>query len=159
MEKKITMHEMRRKDRQLSTETAKQILKNGEYGILSTVGTDGIPYGVPISYAYADNCLYFHCAKDVGLKVANMKYQNKVCFTVVGSTEVLPEQFSTKYESAVAFGTVREAADKLVGLTLLQEKYSPDYAQAGKELIAACFEQVAVYEMVIEELTGKGRRL
>lgn len=152
------MHEMRRKDRQLSIEEAEHILLNGEYGILSTVGTDGMPYGVPISYVYADNCLYFHCARDMGLKVANLKHQNKVCFTVVGNTDVLPEQFSTKYESAIAFGTVREATDKLIGLTLLQEKYSPEYAQAGKELIAASFEQVAVYEMVVEELTGKGRR-
>lgn len=158
MEKKLAMHEMRRKDRQLSAETTEQILKNGEYGILSTVGADGIPYGVPVNYAYADNCLYFHCAKGVGLKVANMVHQNKVCFTVVGSTEVLPGEFSTKYESAIVFGTVREATDKRIGLTLLQEKYSPEYAQSGRELIAAYFEQVAVYEMVIEELTGKGRR-
>lgn len=152
------MHEMRRKDRRLSTEAAEEILKSGEYGILSTVGTDGVPYGVPLSYAYADNIIYFHCAKDVGLKVANMKHENKVCFTVVGSTEVLPEQFSTKYESAIALGTVHEASDKRIGLTLLQEKYSPDYTESGKELIAAYFEQVAVYEIVIDELTGKGRR-
>lgn len=152
------MHEMRRKDRRLSTEAAEQILQNGEYGILSTIGADGIPYGVPLNYAYADNIIYFHCAKGVGLKVANMEHQNKVCFTVVGGTEVLPEQFSTKYESAVAFGTVREAADKRIGLTLLQEKYSPEYAQSGREQIDAYFEQVAVYEIVIEELSGKGRK-
>ena len=152
------MREMRKKERQLTIEEAQNILKNGEYGILSTVGEDGIPYGVPVSYAYADNTIYFHCAKDVGLKVANMKHQNKVCFTVVGNTEVLPQKFSTKYESAIVFGTVREAADKRIGLTLLQEKYSPEYAELGQKHIESSFEQVAVYEITVEDLKGKGRR-
>ena len=152
------MRDMRKKERQLTIEEAQNILKNGEYGILSTVGEDGIPYGVPVSYAYADNIIYFHCAKDVGLKVANMKHQDKVCFTVVGNTEVLPQKFSTKYESAIAFGTVGEAADKRIGLTLLQEKYSPEYAELGQKHIDSSFEQVAVYEITVEDLKGKGRR-
>jgi nitroimidazol reductase NimA-like FMN-containing flavoprotein (pyridoxamine 5'-phosphate oxidase superfamily) len=43
---------IRRKDRALSEEEAFKILKAGEYGVLSTVGEDGYPYGVPVSYAY-----------------------------------------------------------------------------------------------------------
>ena len=152
------MRDIRKKERQLTIEEAQNILKNGEYGILSTVGEDDIPYGVPVSYAYADNIIYFHCAKDVGLKVANMKHQDKVCFTVVGNTEILPQKFSTKYESAIVFGTVREAADKRIGLTLLQEKYSPEYAELGQKHIDSSFEQVAVYEITVEDLKGKGRR-
>ena len=38
---------MRRKDRETTEERAYEILKNGEYGILSTIGEDGYPYGVP----------------------------------------------------------------------------------------------------------------
>ena len=152
------MHEMRRIDRQLTTEEAKIILENGEYGVLSTVDENGIPYGVPISYAYADNTIYFHCASGVGHKVANIEYQPKVCFTVVGNTEVLPQNFSTKYESVVAFGTARLAQDKHIGLTLLQKKYSPDFAEKGKEYIESALEKTAVYEIEIEDLKGKGRK-
>lgn len=152
------MYEMRKKERQLSMEETNNILKKGEYGILSTVGEDGSPYGVPVSYAYADGIIYFHCAPGVGHKVANMEHLSKVCFTVVGDTQILPEKFSTKYESAIVFGTVRPAADKTIGLTLLQEKYCPDYAAKGREYIASALEKVAVYEIVLEEVTGKGRK-
>ena len=35
-------------------EEIKMILQKGEYGILSTVGQDGKPYAVPLSYAWKD---------------------------------------------------------------------------------------------------------
>ena len=151
-------HEMRRKDRELDYTEAEKILSQGEYGILSTVDGDGCPYGVPISYAYADGIIYFHCAKDVGLKVENIRRQPQVCFTVVGDTEVLPEKFSTKYNSAIAFGTAREAQDKHLGLRLLQEKYSPSFSKEGLEYADKAIHQVTVYEITIEHLTAKGRR-
>lgn len=151
-------HEMRRKDRQLSEQDARQILERGEYGILSTADKDGIPYGVPLNYAYQDGIIYFHCAKDVGLKAANIAAQPKVCFTVVGNTEVLPEKFATKYESAVVFGTARRAADKRIGLTLLQKKYSPEFTEEGIQYIEQSLSHVEVYEIKVEGLTGKGRR-
>jgi len=61
--------EMRRSDRQLNTEDALSILEHGEYGIFSTVSADGIPYGVPVSYTYFNQRIYFHCAKNAGLKL------------------------------------------------------------------------------------------
>lgn len=76
--------EMRRNDRQLNTEDTLSILEQGEYGILSTVSADGIPYGVPVSYTYFNQCIYFHCAKNAGLKLENIGNNANVCFTVVG---------------------------------------------------------------------------
>ena len=40
---------MRRKERQITGEETEEILKNGEYGIFSSVGEDGYPYGVPVT--------------------------------------------------------------------------------------------------------------
>lgn len=150
--------DMRKIERQLDTSEADHILLNGEYGILSTVNEDGTPYGVPLSYAYADGIIYFHCAKDVGHKVDNLEHQPNACFTVVGSTEVLPAKFSTKYESVIAFGKVQKAADKLLGLRLLVEKYSPDFMEKGRVYAESSLETVAVYELVIDHMTAKGRR-
>ena len=49
---------MRRKDRQVSDEEAMAYLKAAEYGVLSTVGPDGEPYGVPLTYAVEEGaCL------------------------------------------------------------------------------------------------------
>ena len=71
--------------------------------MLSTTGENGYAYGVPLSYAYDDGCLYFHCAQ-VGQKVDNITANPLVSFCVVGKTKVLPASFSTGYESVVLFG-------------------------------------------------------
>ena len=46
--------QMRRAERALSEEESLGILRCGQYGILSTIGPDGYPYGVPVSYAYKE---------------------------------------------------------------------------------------------------------
>lgn len=153
------MKEMRRKDRRLSDAEALELLKNGEYGILSTVGEDDVPYGVPVSYAVSGDTIYFHGAEDGGLKTQNIKNNSKVCFTVVGKTEVLQAKFSTKYESAIIFGTAYEIKnDKAYALSLLIKKYSPDFLDSGAEYIESAKNNTAVYAIKIDSLTGKARK-
>jgi len=55
--------EMRRKKQLLSTEAAVDILKNAQAGVLAVSGDDDYPYAVPISYAYENGKIFFHCAK------------------------------------------------------------------------------------------------
>ena len=55
--------EMRRNKQALSQEECTEILWKGTSGVLSLSGDDGYPYGVPISYAYDGEKLYFHCAR------------------------------------------------------------------------------------------------
>ena len=81
---------MRRKDRETTEERAYEILKNGEYGILSTIGEDGYPYGVPVNFAVEGNKIYFHCAPNAGLKLKNVEYSNKVSFCTVQNNRMLP---------------------------------------------------------------------
>lgn len=97
-------YDIRRSDRAQSESTAVEILKKGSYGVLSTVGADGYPYGVPVNYVYDDGKIYFHCAKNEGHKQENMRFSGKVSFTVVTKSDVISEKFTTGYESAVAFG-------------------------------------------------------
>lgn len=151
-------HKIRNFKRELPREEVTELLKKGEYGILSTVGADGFPYGVPVNYVYSDNRIGFHCAMDTGHKLENIKYNDKVCFTVVGNTEVLPSKFSTKYESAVVFGTAHEAEDKKEILELLIHKYSPQFKKEGMEYISRSADNTGVYVIEIEHVTGKGRR-
>ena len=56
------MKESRRDDRAISEESAKALLENAEYGILSVVSRTGEPYGVPLNFCIIDNCIYFHSA-------------------------------------------------------------------------------------------------
>jgi nitroimidazol reductase NimA-like FMN-containing flavoprotein (pyridoxamine 5'-phosphate oxidase superfamily) len=56
--------EIRLKDRVVDDEKAVEIIKKGSYGVLSTIGADGYPYGVPLNYTYFNNCICFHCAQE-----------------------------------------------------------------------------------------------
>ncbi|MGC4019303.1 MAG: pyridoxamine 5'-phosphate oxidase family protein [Muricomes sp.] len=150
--------EMRRTDRQLTEEETLQILRDNQYGVLSTAGVDGYPYGVPLSYAYMDGKIYFHGTNADGLKRENIEHSSKACFTVIGNTEVLPSKFSTNYESAIAFGQIKVSEDTQEVLRKLIQKYSPEFLESGEKYIASSMQKVTVYEFEIEYITGKGRK-
>lgn len=59
--------EMRRKDRELSATEAMEILQNGKFGVLSVMGDDGYPYGVPLHYVMIDDNRMITGSKDAGL--------------------------------------------------------------------------------------------
>ncbi|AQR95015.1 pyridoxamine 5'-phosphate oxidase [Clostridium saccharoperbutylacetonicum] len=151
--------EMRRSDRLISTEEAKVMLEKCDYGVLSTIGENGYPYGLPINYVYKDNALYFHCATE-GTKLENLKNSNKVSFCVVGDTCVLPDKFSTNYESVIVFGKANEVLGEEKNMILLEliNKYSPDYIENGKKYISASIIKTNVIKIDIEHISGKARR-
>ena len=150
---------VRRKDRELSFELATKLLAEGEYGVLSTMGMDGQAYGIPLNYVYKNNCLYFHCALE-GHKLDNIRANNKVSFCVVGRARVLPDKFTTAYESAVAFGTASEVQgeERQSVLLSLIEKYSPDFMEEGKKAIANFIEKTTIIKIAINHITGKARK-
>lgn len=150
---------MRRADRAIPDNEASEILEAGEYGVLSTVSADGQPYGVPVSYRYTGDVIYFHCAPE-GYKLENLNSNNRVSFCVVGRTQVLPDKFATNYESVIVFGRAFEVTDaeKHAGLVALLEKYSPGFMDKGLRYIEGDAHKARVYKIVIESMTGKARR-
>ncbi len=154
--------EIRRKDRALDKASAYAVLKNSEYGVLSTVDKDNQPYGTPVSYTVIDNSIFVHSASATeGHKLENIMSNSKVSFCVVGKTELLPGKFSTKYESVIIFGTasiVDGETQKKEALKALLAKYSPDYLDAGEKYINECFNKVAVIKVSIDHITGKSRK-
>ena len=150
---------LRRTDRAIPESEAQEILRRGEYGILSTVSGGGQPYGVPVSYSYTGKAIYFHCAVE-GHKLDNLSSNNRVSFCVVGRTEVLPGKFATRYESAIVFGKAFEviAEEKEAGLLELLKKYSPGFIEKGLQYIRHDGGKTRVYKIVVESMTGKARK-
>lgn len=152
------MRKMRRSDRQMTQDEAMELLSRGEYGVLSTIGEDNQPYGVPVSYVLADNSIYFHCAAE-GAKLDNILKNNRVCFTVVGLTNILSEKFTTVYESTIVFGKacLVDDEEKVIALKEIVKKYSPDFIAEGDEYINRAKDKTTVVKITIEELSGKER--
>jgi len=153
------MKPVRRKDREITPQEAARLLDAAEYGVLSTVGEDGQPYGVPLSFVHKGGSIYFHCAVS-GQKLDHIESNPKVSFCVVGRTRVLPESFATEYESAVAFGTAAEVGgeERYRALVWLLEKYSPAFVEEGKRYIESKDQATKVVKIDILHVAGKARR-
>lgn len=152
--------EMRNSKRQISEVESLAILEAGEYGVLSTIGENGYPYGVPVSFVLIDRNIYFHCATE-GVKLSNIRNNNKASFCVVGDTEVIPEKFTTKYESVIVFGSAEEVIDKEEKekvLMAIAEKYSKNFLKEGKAYVGRAVNQTCIVRINIEHISGKANR-
>jgi nitroimidazol reductase NimA-like FMN-containing flavoprotein (pyridoxamine 5'-phosphate oxidase superfamily) len=156
--KKESDKTVRRVERQMNEDEALELLKNCEYGTLSTCGEGNKPYGIPLNYVVIDKNIYFHCAS-VGTKLDNIRMNDKVCFTVVGKTKVLQEKFSMEYESVVAFGRAIKLDNDEKDEPLMEfiRKYSPDFIEQGQLYIDKGKESATLIKIEIYSFTGKHR--
>ena len=73
---------------QLSLDECIHLLKSEKRGVLSVLGEDGYPYGMPMNHWYneEDGKIYFHCGK-TGHRLDALKKENKVSFCVYQTPE------------------------------------------------------------------------
>lgn len=154
------VHAMRRRDRALSEAEAWEILARAEWGVLSTLGEDGWPYGVPVNHVVLEGRIYVHCAQ-AGHKLENLAFESKVSYCAVASSEIRPAELSTNFESAILFGravVVTEEAEKRQALEALLSRFAPHHPAEGAEAMRKDFARTAVLCIRPERLTGKARR-
>ena len=149
--------EMRLKDQQLDAAEANEIMNRCTNGVLSVNEDNGYPYGVPVSYAYADGRIYFHCARE-GYKVDLLKKDPHVSFTVVAQDDIIPEDFNTLYISAIAFGRARLVDDpeemrKIHGYIL--DKYSKGHEESGGRYLDSSISEIYMVEITVDHITAK----
>lgn len=105
------MPSVRRKDREISSREAVALLDCAEYGILSTADRDGQPYGVPMSYAYQNGCIFFHCAL-AGHKLDNLAANPNVSFCVVGKRRFCPTNLQPSTKASWRLAWLRRCSAK-----------------------------------------------
>ena len=151
---------MRRSDRQMSPEWAWELVKHGEYGILSTMGPDNLPYGIPLSYVVYDNKIYFHSAHD-GRKITNLNFCSDVSFVVVGKTQpIYDNNFTTYFESAIVTGKIINIEDEDLKkdiLFKLAKKYLPDYMGFAEASIEYSLKRTKIMCIEVETISGKAK--
>jgi hypothetical protein len=150
---------MRRDEKKISEEEALEILDKAEYGVLSTVSETGEPYGVPLNHCLIERNIYFHSATE-GHKVDNIEGEPRVSFCTIGEASIIPDEFSTAFESAIAFGSASEVFDqeKRAALEALLEKYSPDFFSKGLKYMKGKLDETRVFKISISRITGKSSK-
>ena len=155
------MREMRRRERATSGEQAMEWLKNCEYAVLSMTDPEGNPYAVPVSPVLEGDSLYFHCAP-AGFKLDCIRHNPRVCLVCAGGVVPIPEEYSTAYQSAVAFGTaeiVADEAEKIKALRLISEKYAASNIAGFENAIRKWLSHTCVVRVRLDEITGKQKKL
>ncbi len=150
--------EMRRKKQALPQEECAAILYRGTSGVLALAGDGGYPYALPISYVYDGERLYFHSAKS-GHKLDAVRRNPKASFCVIDKDDVVPEEYTTYFRSAVVFGTMRileDDGEKLAAMEKLAKKYAPDdTAENRRQAIEREWKPLCVLELTPEHVSGK----
>lgn len=149
---------MRRFKQQISEEECIRILKEQPRGILSMIGDNGYPYGIPLDHWYSekDNRLYFHCAK-TGHKLDAIAACDKVSYCVMDKGYRKDGEWALNINSVVVFGRMRVVEDedkKQEICTNLVRKFTDDEEYLRRELTNA-FPRVNCLELIIEHMTGK----
>ena len=149
---------MRRFKQQLTEEDCVRILKQQPRGVLSMLGDDGYPYGIPLDHWYSekDHKLYFHCAK-VGHKIDAITACEQVSYCVMDEGYRKDGEWALNINSVVVFGRMRIVEDeekKREICTNLVRKFTDDEEYLQKELTNA-FPRVNCLELTIEHMTGK----
>ena len=159
---KFDNSKVRRQDRLLDETRARQLLATAEFGVLSMVDLDGKPYGVPINFVWdGEDSIYFHCAEE-GKKIDILECRDLVSFCVVGDVNLLPEQFTTEYESIildceVTIPTYDE--ERMHALELLLKKFSPNDLDIGMKYARKSFNRTCIVRLDIVSWSGKCKRV
>lgn len=153
---------VRRQDRLLDGTEAYTLLQQGEYGVLSMLTPDNQPYGIPVNYVWdGEETIYVHCAP-AGKKLLCIGSHPEVSFCVVGGTRVIPNKFTTAYESIVIqckAQTGLPTEERKHALELLIQKYSPDYCDTGMKYAEKSFHRTEIIRLDLIEASGKAKRL
>lgn len=150
--------EMRRKKQEVNKEECVNILKTEKRGVVSVIGDNGYPYGVPINFYYDEENekVYFHCAKE-GHKIDAIKNCSKVCFTTWNNGFKKEGDWAFYVTSVIIMGDAKLITDETVICDKVRKlglKYYPTKEEVDAE-ISRDIKRVQLVEISIEHMTGK----
>ena len=150
--------EMRRKKQQLSDTECIELLKTQLRGVLSVLGDDDYPYGMPLNHYYCedDGKLYFHGGKK-GHKIDAMKRHDKASFCVYDEGRRKDGQWALNIRSVVVFGRIEFLEDRETVVRIseaLSRKFTGDEEYIRNE-IERCLPDTLLFALVPEHITGK----
>jgi len=154
--------QLRRQDRALPEADARSLIERAYCGRLATISADGSPYIVPLLHVLAADEICLHNTAARGHLRSNVKRDARACFEVDEPVEVFDYgrfecDTGLAYSSAIVYGRVRVVDDRAAKsrfFDALLAKYGTGLPGRPKGFYPR-LDEVTVYAMTIEALTGK----
>ena len=149
---------LRRIKQQLSNEECITILENEVRGVLSVLGDNGYPYGLPINYYFSkdENKIYFHGSRE-GHKIDTIKNNDKVSFCVYNKGIQTEGKRGLDFKSVIVFGRIKPIEDREKTIDICRKlsakfDFGEDYIE---EEIKKFAKFVLCLELTPEHICGK----
>ena len=150
--------EITRRNKDLGRDAAIELLKSELRGVLSLIGDDGYPYGVPMDHYYCeeDGCIYFHSGM-AGHKVDAMKRCDKASYCVIDSGSREDGNWYLMFKSAIVFGRIEIVSDavKLRDIAYRLSRKFTDDEEYIKDEIAKFEKATLLFALRPEHITCK----
>ena len=150
--------ELNRIKQKLPMEETIRILKQEPRGVLSVLGDDGYPYGMPMDHWYndTDGCLYFHSGKK-GHKIDAINRCSKASYCVYDQGIRKDGNWFLTIRSVIVFGRIEIIEDFNTTMDITRQlslKYTNDLDYINWE-INESGKNTLVFRLVPEHITGK----
>ena len=150
--------ELVRKNKQLSSEACIEVLNTETRGVLSVLGDDDYPYGMPMNFWYneEDGNIYFHCG-NIGHRLEALQKHNKVSFCVYDQGVKEDNGWAYKVKSVIIFGKI-EIIDDMEQITDIVTKLSYRFVQDDeyiKEEIRLHGHRTLLMKLTPDHMCGK----
>ena len=150
--------EMVRFKQAMTKEECIELLKDQTRGVLSVLGDDDYPYGLPLNHFYCedDGRIYFHGGK-MGHKIDAMRRHDKASFCVYDQGFVREGEWALNIRSVIVFGRIEmiEDEEKIIDISRrLSYKFTKDEVYIEDE-IRRSGPRTLLFALVPEHMTGK----
>ena len=150
--------ELSRKNKSISEAECVRLLKEETRGVLSVLGEDDYPYGMPMNHFYneEDGCIYFHCGK-AGHRLDALHKHDKVSFCLYDKGAREEGDWALQVNSVIVFGKLEVIDDLEIIMdiaTKLSRKFTQDEAYIQKE-IELYAEATLLLKLTPEHMCGK----
>ncbi|MFH2133424.1 MAG: pyridoxamine 5'-phosphate oxidase family protein [bacterium] len=148
---------MRRKEKEITGKKAIEDVINSCLVCRLAINDGDTPYLVPLNFGYREGVLYFHGAMQ-GKKLQLLKKNGCAAFELDTRLEIVEAEdaceWSMKFQSVIGSGPVimiESLLEKREALNIIMAQYSERDFDLPEKKISG----IAVYKLVIEQMTGK----
>ncbi|MEE0741222.1 MAG: pyridoxamine 5'-phosphate oxidase family protein [Emergencia sp.] len=149
---------MRRSEKATDIAKAEELLRSENYGVLSVIGDEGYPYGVPVNYVYDSGRIFFHSTSASSHKIEAIRKNEKVSFTVVTEHDMISEKLDTMYTSVIVFGRARILStpeETREAVRMFLAGLAPEQAGNTEKICQAQEGRFIMVEITTEHISGK----